>query len=135
MVEQSAATLDAVFHALADSTRRGILRDLSNAQQDGSQDEGKAIGELALPYRMSLAAVSKHVQVLERARLVERRRRGQFQIVRLKPETLRTAQDWLSFYETFWTTRLDALEAFLQTSPAPGAPDPSGPAQKGQSDG
>jgi DNA-binding transcriptional ArsR family regulator len=106
MVESSAVTLDSVFHALADATRRAILRDLTA--------EGKSIGEIAKPYRMSLAAVSKHVHVLERADLVERERRGQFQIVRLNPKSLRAAQDWLAFYETFWTERLDALQTHLE---------------------
>ena len=66
---------------------------------------------------MSLAAVSKHVQVLERAELVERQRRGQFQIVRLKPGNLLAAQAWLSFYENFWSARLDSLQTMLETQP------------------
>ena len=109
MVELSSSALDSVFHALSDSTRRAILRDLTL--------EGKSVGEIAKPYEMSLAAVSKHVQVLERAELVERQRRGQFQIVRLKPKNLGAAQAWLSFYETFWSARLDALQAMLETQP------------------
>ena len=79
----------------------------------------KPVGELAKPYAMSLAAVSKHVQVLERAELVERERRGQFQIVRLKPQSLRAAQDWLAFYETFWTAQLDALQTHLEQGEDP----------------
>jgi len=115
MVELSTAALDSVFHALSDGTRRAILRDLLL--------EGKPVGELAKPYEMSLAAVSKHVQVLERAQLVERERRGQFQIVRLKPGRLRAAQDWLSFYENFWSARLDSLQTLLETQPGQvGAP-------------
>src|SRR3984957_16295867 len=110
MVEQ-AAILDSVFHALSDSTRRAILRDLQGAE--------KAVGELARPYRMSLAAVSKHVQVLERAELVQRERRGQFQIVRLKPQNLRAAQDWLAFYETFWNDHLDSLQTYLEQAEKP----------------
>jgi len=120
MVESSSAALDSVFHALSDGTRRAILRDLLV--------EGKSVGELAKPYEMSLAAVSKHVQVLERAELVERQRRGQFQIVRLKPKSLRAAQDWLAFYETFWTAQLDALQTHLEQADEParkGHPDAS----------
>ena len=109
MVELSTSALDSVFHALADGTRRAILRDLTL--------EGKSVGEIARPYEMSLAAVSKHVQVLERAELVERQRRGQFQIVRLKPKNIRAAQDWLSFYENFWSARLDSLQTLLETQP------------------
>jgi len=106
MVELSSTTLDSVFHALSDGTRRAILRDLSRAE--------KTVGELAKPYAMSLAAVSKHVQVLERARLVERRRQGQFQVVRMQANTLRAAQDWLAFYENFWSEQLDALQTYLE---------------------
>jgi DNA-binding transcriptional ArsR family regulator len=114
MVEQ-AAILDSVFHALSDATRRSILRDLQGA----GLVSGKPVGELAKPYSMSLAAVSKHVQVLERAELVERERRGQFQIVRLKPQNLRAAQDWLAFYETFWRDQLDSLQAHLEKAEEP----------------
>lgn len=109
MVELSTAVLDSIFHALSDGTRRAILLDLTA--------EGKSIGEIAKPYRMSLAAVSKHVQILERAELVERKRRGQFQFVRLNPKNLRAAQDWLAFYENFWSAQLDSLQAMLETQP------------------
>jgi len=111
MVESSPASLDTVFHALSDATRRAILRDVARRE--------RSVGEIAKPYSMSLAAVSKHLQVLERAELIERERRGQFQIVRLKPQSLRAAQDWLAFYETFWTARLDALQAHLEQAEVP----------------
>ena len=63
---------------------------------------------------MSLAAVSKHLKVLETADLVARERRGNFQIVRLKASTLKSAEEWLAYYETFWTHRLDALQNYLE---------------------
>ncbi len=69
---------------------------------------------------MSLAAVSKHLQVLERARLIERERKGTFRMVRLKPETLQAAKDWLAYYETFWTDRLDSLQKHLESAEMPG---------------
>jgi DNA-binding transcriptional ArsR family regulator len=100
MVEQHAA-LDAVFHALADPTRRAMLRRLS-AQE-------RSVGELAMPFRMTLAAASKHVKVLERAGLVRRTVRGRMHICRLDPERLAGAHAWLGFYERFWAERLDAL--------------------------
>lgn len=106
MVERSAARLDAVFHALSDTTRRSILRDVAAGE--------KTIGEVARPYRISLAAVSKHVKVLEAAELVARERRGSFQIVRLQASSLRLAEEWLAFYETFWSGRLDALKTQLE---------------------
>jgi len=111
MVEQATETLDSVFHALADGTRRSILRDLSGRE--------KTVGEIAKPYPMSLAAVSKHLQVLERAHLIRRERKGTFQVVRLKADSLRAAQDWLAFYENFWSVRLDALQTHLEQAQAP----------------
>ena len=108
MVELHAASLDVVFHALSDSTRRAILRDVSR--------EAKTVGEIAKPYSMSLAAVSKHLQVLERAELVKREKKGNFRMVQLNAETLRAAQEWLAYYETFWTGQLDALQNYLETA-------------------
>jgi DNA-binding transcriptional ArsR family regulator len=107
MVEpRNSAALDSVFHALADATRRSILRDITRRE--------KTVGELAQPYAMSLAAVSKHLNVLERASLIQRERRGSCRMVRLNPKPLHAAQDWLAFYEKFWTTNLDALQELLE---------------------
>ncbi len=100
-----------MFHALSDATRRAILRDLTLAD--------KTVGEIAKPYPMSLAAVSKHLQVLERAELIRRERRGNFQVVHLKAESLRAAQDWLAYYENFWTAQLDALQLHLEQAEEP----------------
>jgi DNA-binding transcriptional ArsR family regulator len=105
MVEQH-ATLDAVFHALADPTRRAMLRRLS-AQE-------RSVGELAMPFPMTLAAASKHVKVLERAGLVRRTVRGRTHVCRLEPDPLAGAHAWLKFYERFWAERLDALERELK---------------------
>jgi DNA-binding transcriptional ArsR family regulator len=63
---------------------------------------------------MSLAAVSKHLKVLESAELIARERRGSFQIVRLNAATLRPAEEWLAYYEKFWTRQLDALQTYLE---------------------
>jgi DNA-binding transcriptional ArsR family regulator len=110
MVEpRTAAALDSVFHALADATRRAILRDISRQE--------KTVGEIARPYAMSLAAVSKHLDVLERAQLIQRERKGSCRMVRLNPQRLRAAQDWLAFYEQFWSDKLDALQAHLESQP------------------
>lgn len=107
MVNYAAAVrLDSIFHALSDSTRRSILRDVSSRE--------KTVSEIARPYAMSLAAVSKHLKVLESAELIARERRGSFQIVRLKPSALKPAEQWLAYYEKFWNTQLDALERHLQ---------------------
>jgi DNA-binding transcriptional ArsR family regulator len=107
MVNTSAVRLDSIFHALSDSTRRSILRDVSK--------EEKTVGEIAKPYLMSLAAVSKHLKVLEAAELIARERRGSFQIVRLKAETLRSAEEWLSYYDKFWNRQIDALQSYLES--------------------
>jgi DNA-binding transcriptional ArsR family regulator len=119
MVERSAvsANLDQVFHALADSTRRAILRDITRGE--------RSVGELARPYAMSLAAVSKHLDVLERASLIRRRRSGQHRFVRLEPKPLMAAQDWLAFYEKFWSAGLDRLQQLLESTPAPAPSSPS----------
>jgi DNA-binding transcriptional ArsR family regulator len=99
MVKSKSEELDQLFHALSDTTRRAILWDL------GRQE--KTVSEIALPYRMSLAAVSKHLKVLEMARLIDRRKEGSYQYVRLRPKTLRTVREWLSYYERFWNDRLE----------------------------
>jgi DNA-binding transcriptional ArsR family regulator len=105
----SSAVLDQVFHALADSTRRAILREITRGE--------RSVGELAQPYAMSLAAVSKHLDVLERASLIRRRRQGQHRFVRLNPRPLAAAQQWLAFYEKFWTSNLDRLQELLEAPP------------------
>ncbi|HTV05977.1 MAG TPA: metalloregulator ArsR/SmtB family transcription factor [Acidobacteriaceae bacterium] len=106
MVKRNAARLDSIFHALSDNTRRSILRDVARRE--------RTVGEVARPYRMSLAAVSKHLNVLESAELIARERRGSFQIVRLKAENLRPAEEWLAWYERFWSRQLDALQNYLE---------------------
>lgn len=98
--------LDATFIALADPTRRGMLAALAQGE--------KPVSELAAPYPMSLAGAAKHVGMLERAGLVERRKVGRQQICRLRPGRLKEASEWLGQWERFWTGRLDALEAALK---------------------
>jgi DNA-binding transcriptional ArsR family regulator len=99
------AALDRTFAALADPTRRAILARLA---------EGEAtVNELAAPFDISLPAVSRHLKVLESARLIVRARDRQFQRCRLAPNALRDAADWLEFYRDFWTKSLDRLEAHL----------------------
>jgi DNA-binding transcriptional ArsR family regulator len=102
MVEQR---LDTTFAALADPTRRGMLAALAGGE--------RSIGELAEPYRMSFAGAAKHVGVLERAGLIERRKAGRRQLCRLTAEPLAEAEAWLKQWRHFWTTNLDRLEALL----------------------
>ncbi|HZF43701.1 MAG TPA: metalloregulator ArsR/SmtB family transcription factor [Sphingomonadaceae bacterium] len=98
--------LNATFTALADPTRRGMLAALTLGE--------KPVSELAAPYRMSLAGAAKHVGVLARAGLIERRKVGRQQLCRLKGDRLKEASDWLAQWERFWTDRLDALESALK---------------------
>ncbi len=106
MVKSSGAELDAVFHALSDSTRRSILRDIAGRQ--------KTVGEIARPYRMSLPAVSKHLRVLEAANLVIREKQGSFHVIRLNPVPMRKVAHWVQFYERFWNEKLDALQNLFE---------------------
>ena len=124
MVEYNPAQLDAVFHALGDATRRKMLRALT-------QDE-RTVSQLAEPFDMSLAAASKHIKALESAGLIHREVRGRMHMCRLAPAPLAGAHDWLSFYERFWTDRLDALERLLREDDArkQSAPARKSPAQK-----
>ncbi len=105
MVEQF-ADLDAVFHALADPTRRAMLGRLAERE--------RTIGELATPFRMSLAGASKHVRVLENAGLVTRTIQGRTHLCRLEAARLAEADAWLRRYRHFWTARLDTLESLLR---------------------
>ena len=104
MVESE--SLDSVFHALGDPTRRRMLGDLARGE--------RTVGELAEPFAMSLAAASKHVKVLEAAGLIRREIRWRTHVCRLEPGPAARAHDWLGFYERFWTTRLDELERLFR---------------------
>ena len=106
MVESKQHQLSTVFHALSDPTRRSILRKLHRGEQ--------TVGEIASAYPMSLAAVSKHLKVLDAARLTSRERRGACRVVRLRADGLRAASDWLAYYERFWTQQIDALQIYLE---------------------
>jgi DNA-binding transcriptional ArsR family regulator len=107
MVEQSSPNLDLVFQALADGTRRTLLHTIAQRRL--------SVGELAAPYAMSLAAVSKHLDVLERATLIHRERQGKSRMVSLNPRPLEAAEQWLAFYNQFWSDGLDRLQATLET--------------------
>jgi DNA-binding transcriptional ArsR family regulator len=106
MVESPTAALDSVFHALSDATRRAILRDVTL--------EAKTVSEIAEPYTMSLAAVSKHLRVLERAELIRREKKGNFRMVRLNADALRVVDDWLQDYEIFWNESLQGLKEHVE---------------------
>lgn len=106
MVDQSGARLDSVFRALGDPTRRAMLARLAKGEL--------TVSELAAPYRISLAAASKHIKTLERAGLVRRTVRGRIHYCRLDPRPLARADDWLRGYERLWETRIQQLIELLR---------------------
>ena len=96
-----------MFHALASGARRAMLHRLADAEL--------TVGELAAPLAMSLAAASKHVQVLERAGLVRRTVLGRRHLLRLDPQPLAGADLWLRFYERTWSEHLNALDELFRS--------------------
>jgi DNA-binding transcriptional ArsR family regulator len=98
--------LSNTLYALADPTRRGILARL--AQGDAT------VGQLAEPFDMSFAAVSKHVQVLERANLISKGRLSQWRPCHLEPAALQEVAHWIDSYKVFWEASLDGLESYLR---------------------
>lgn len=102
--------LDQTLLALADPTRRAILQRLS---------AGPArVTDLAAPFDVSLNSVSKHIRILERARLVRREKRGREHILSIDPQPLDDAMEWMARQRALWTSRLDALEAALRAEDA-----------------
>jgi DNA-binding transcriptional ArsR family regulator len=99
-------TLSATLAALADPTRRAILKQLARGE--------KTVNELAAPFQISLPAVSKHLKVLERAGLIKRGREAQWRPCRLRPQPLKHVADWLEKYRQLWEQRLDRLDDYLQ---------------------
>lgn len=98
--------LDDVFHALANRTRRSLIRDLAGGPA--------RVNELARPYGMSVNAISKHLFVLERAGLIRRSRDGSVQSCVLDAGPMASADEWLGHYRRFWTDKIDRLVAFVE---------------------
>lgn len=98
--------LDDIFHALANRTRRALLRTLA--------DGPARVTELAEPFGMSLNAVSKHLFVLERAGLIRRERDGAIQSCVLDAGPMADADDWIRNYRKFWTGQIDRFAAFVE---------------------
>jgi DNA-binding transcriptional ArsR family regulator len=104
------SNLDRTLTAMADPTRRAIIQRLS-------QGEAR-VTELAHPFAMSLNAVSKHIRVLERARLVQRRQAGREHFLSFDPRPLDEATAWIERQRTIWAARLDVLDALLRAEDA-----------------
>jgi DNA-binding transcriptional ArsR family regulator len=107
MVNYSDSALDRVFSALTDPTRRAILARLD-------EHESLSVTDLARPFAIKLPAVMKHLDVLGGAGLVTRSKTGRTVSVRLAPEPLSEAMEWLRRYERFWSGRLDRLSAYAE---------------------
>ena len=103
----AADRLSSTLFALADPTRRGILARLATGDA--------TVKELAEPYDMSLAAVSKHLKVLEEAKLISRGREAQWRPCHLEAEPLQAVSEWLEDYRRFWDRSLDSLADYLKT--------------------
>jgi DNA-binding transcriptional ArsR family regulator len=99
--------LDRTFAALVDPTRRAILARLE-------REDGASVSELARPFAIKLPAVMKHLDVLDEAGLITRTKSGRTVTVRLAPEPMREAMEWLRRYERFWSPSLDRLAAYAE---------------------
>lgn len=110
MVELEDSSVDTVFAALSDGTRRHMLRDLAVRE--------RTIGELAEPHAMTLAAASKHIKVLEKAGLIRREVRWRTHWCSLEAAPLAAAYREIGFYAQFWTDRLDDLDRLLRAEDA-----------------
>ena len=100
-------TLDSIFGSLSDSTRRDILRKVSK--------KSLSVSEVATHYPLTFAAIAKHLEVLRRAGLITKSRRGKEQIVSIAPSALAAASKYLENYEELWKNRLDNLDTYLKT--------------------
>lgn len=103
--------LNLVFGALVDPTRRAILAELERR-------DGASVSELAAPFAIKLPAVMKHLDVLTEAGLVTRKKSGRTVTVRLRPQPMREAMEWLKRYERFWSLGLDRLAAYAEAREA-----------------
>lgn len=99
-------TLTLTFFALADPTRRAILAQLAQGEA--------TVKDLAKPFAISAPAITKHLKVLENARLISRSRDAQFRPCRIEPAALREIADWVDEYKTIWEQRFDQLDAHLK---------------------
>lgn len=106
MVVDQSPRLDRVFHALAHPARRAIVRQLAGGERN--------LSELAAPLKMTFPAATKHVRVLERAKLVRRRVAGREHLCRLHAGPLKDAMDWTEQFRKNWEARFEALDAVLE---------------------
>jgi DNA-binding transcriptional ArsR family regulator len=111
MVKYTDPDLNRTFAALVDQTRRTILTRLG-------REDGVSVTELARPFPITLPGIMKHLDVLEDAGLITRSKEGRTVTVRLRPDPMKDALDWLRRYERFWSRRLDRLAAYAEREEA-----------------
>jgi DNA-binding transcriptional ArsR family regulator len=111
MVNIQSSELDLLFYALSDPTRRKILSMLNEGT--------RTVSALADPFKMSLAAVSKHVKILERAKLLNRKKQGRIHECSINPAALKSAEECIQFYTQFWNERLDIFAENLESETKP----------------
>lgn len=111
MVNHSPSSLDAIFSALSDSTRRAILQRLAQGEA--------TVGEIAEPFLhdMSLPAISKHLRVLEEVGLIIRQKEGRTHYMSLSAAPMKNALEWLDYYRQFWDDQFDSLADYLAAIP------------------
>jgi len=112
----SAASLNRTFAVLADPTRRAIIKKLASGE--------KTVNELARPFKLSLPAISKHLKVLEKARLITRSREAQRRPCRLSTAPLKEVDEWMDQYRQFWKESFDRLDEYLQELQSSAKKDP-----------
>lgn len=100
--------LPSVFGALADPTRLAIVERLLSEGE-------RTAGEIAKPFPMSKPAISKHLRILEDVGLIERRVDRQWRVCRIRPEGIKTIDDWMNRYRSFWQSSFDRLEKLIET--------------------
>jgi DNA-binding transcriptional ArsR family regulator len=98
--------LSTTFQALADPTRRAILASLTTGE--------KTVSDLAEPFDMTMPAITKHLKVLEKAKLIERSRKAQYRPCRLQPEPLKDIDEWMEQYRKFFEASFDRLDDYLK---------------------
>lgn len=99
-------SLDRVFYALSDQSRRSIIEELSKKEA--------SVSELAKPFKMSMAAVVQHIQILEESGLIRTQKSGRVRTCRIEPRSLEVIEGWLSQRRRFWERNLDRLGEFLE---------------------
>lgn len=101
-------SLNSIFFSLSDPTRRDILKRIST--------KTLTVSEIAESYNLSLAAISKHLSVLEKAKLIIKNKKGKEHFIELKPEALEEVSEYIKYYQRFWENKLNKMEEVLSNN-------------------